>query len=156
MVSWLLWCTNIKIAKSNAIHDALDWLKSPISHIQGHKKVNPDKVLVLIKSSLWQSTEVRTLSGFYCIKSCHSLHYSWVGQKKIFKGQRGLIYHLLALTTCTHIYVSKKCSYVRERLWKYSDSVLYLLRNMARTCTWKCNRKKSQITTAMVCVFLRD
>ena len=41
-------------------------LQSPISHLQRHKKVNPDKVLVLIKSSLWQSTEARTLSGFDC------------------------------------------------------------------------------------------
>ena len=41
-------------------------LHSPISHLQGHKMVNPDKVLVLIKSSLWQSTEARTLSGFDC------------------------------------------------------------------------------------------
>ena len=31
-------------------------LSSPIAHIQGHKKVNPDKLHVLIKSSLWQST----------------------------------------------------------------------------------------------------
>ena len=44
-------------------------LKSPISHIQGHKTVNPDKVLVLIKSSLWQSTEARTLSGFDCTRN---------------------------------------------------------------------------------------
>ena len=62
MVSWLLWCTNIQKALSN------DALSIAISHIQGHKKVNPDKVLVLINSSLWQSTEARTLSGFDCSK----------------------------------------------------------------------------------------
>ena len=37
-----------------------------IAHINHHEKVNPDNVLVLIKSSLWQSTEARTLSGFDC------------------------------------------------------------------------------------------
>ena len=35
-------------------------LSITIAHIQGHKKVDPDKVLVLIKSSLWQNMEART------------------------------------------------------------------------------------------------
>ena len=41
-------------------------LQSLISYLQDRKKVNHDKVLVLIKSSLWLSTEARTLSGFDC------------------------------------------------------------------------------------------
>ena len=56
-------------------------LQSPISHIQGRKKVNPDKVLILIKSSLWQSTEARTLSGFDCITIFAA---KWSGKKVFF------------------------------------------------------------------------
>ena len=41
-------------------------IKKPYSTPTRSKKVNPDKVLVLIKSSLWRSAEVRTLSGFDC------------------------------------------------------------------------------------------
>ena len=50
-VKWYTWCFGFASSSPNA-------------YIQGHKKVNPDKVLVLINSSLWQSTGARTLSGF--------------------------------------------------------------------------------------------
>ena len=42
-------------------------LQSPMSQLEGCTNVNPDKVLVLKKSSLWQSTEARTSLGFDCM-----------------------------------------------------------------------------------------
>ena len=49
MVSWLLWSTNIQIAKPNAIYHALDLHYKARYHTQGHKKFNPDKSLTLAK-----------------------------------------------------------------------------------------------------------
>ena len=36
------------------------------NYLQGSKQVNPDQVLVLIKSLLWPATEAKKLSGCYC------------------------------------------------------------------------------------------
>ena len=76
MVSWLLWYTNIQKAKSNAIHYALGLRYKALFHTyKVVKKVNPDKDLILIKSSLWQSTQSRTLTGFDCILSFLVSHF---------------------------------------------------------------------------------
>ena len=48
VVSWLLWCTNIQIAKSNAIHDALDLHYKALFHTYEVMKRS-----ILIKSSSW-------------------------------------------------------------------------------------------------------
>ena len=76
MVSWLLWYTNIQKAKSNAVHYALGLRYKALSHTyKVVKKVNPDKDLILIKSSLRQSRQSRTLTGFDCILSFLVLHF---------------------------------------------------------------------------------